>query len=205
MGKAVGIATNHYETLGLPRTASALQIQTCYRDAIALLQISPQGIDRQEEILDLTRAYSVLSNPEQRSRYDRTLDFDVVVLDKDIDKTDLADESLKYKKFCSLHYDDVLSKFNYFKSEMNLTLWIIKVISIFFFLNFLGTITVLYFLYKTLDHSDPLWLNRYLIQGIREHTFLMFLGMVVLNFWIFNYLWIKPSIKVHYSKNQIIE
>jgi hypothetical protein len=68
---------DHYEELGVPRTADAEAIRTAYR-ALAK-QLHPDlsegdGGDSKEAFLRLQEAYGVLSDPERRARYDRDLD-----------------------------------------------------------------------------------------------------------------------------------
>ena len=65
------MASNHYETLGVPRSASQEDIQRAYRTLARKwhpdVNQSPGAEDRFKAI---SEAYDVLSDPEQRRRYD---------------------------------------------------------------------------------------------------------------------------------------
>lgn len=65
------MASNHYETLGVPRDASQEDIQRAYRNLARKwhpdVNQRPGAEDRFKEI---SEAYDVLSDPEQRRRYD---------------------------------------------------------------------------------------------------------------------------------------
>ncbi|RGE22387.1 molecular chaperone DnaJ [Leucobacter sp. wl10] len=62
---------DHYETLGVPREATAEEIKRAYRRLARELHpdVNPSE-DAAERFKDVTHAYDVLSDPEQRQRYD---------------------------------------------------------------------------------------------------------------------------------------
>ena len=62
---------DHYETLGVSREASAEEIKKAYRKLARQLHpdVNPSE-DAAERFKDVTHAYDVLSDPEQRQRYD---------------------------------------------------------------------------------------------------------------------------------------
>lgn len=65
------IPLDYYRILGLPIQASAEQLQQAYRDRLLQLprrEYSEKAIAARKQILEV--AYSVLSDPKQRSRYD---------------------------------------------------------------------------------------------------------------------------------------
>lgn len=65
------IPLDYYRILGLPIQTSALQLQQAYRDRTVQLpqrEYSPAAIEARNQLIG--EAYSVLSDPEQRQRYD---------------------------------------------------------------------------------------------------------------------------------------
>lgn len=62
-----------YELLGVDRTASGEQIKRAYRKRARELHpdANPDDPRAEEQFKELSRAYEVLSDPDQRSRYDR--------------------------------------------------------------------------------------------------------------------------------------
>jgi DnaJ-class molecular chaperone len=71
--------TTHYETLGIPREASAWQVKHSYRRLVKMCHPDkfPSGslaqADAEKRIRDLNIAYSVLSKPASRETYDAKL------------------------------------------------------------------------------------------------------------------------------------
>jgi tetratricopeptide (TPR) repeat protein len=69
------LAKTHYETLGLKRTASAAEIKSAYRKIVLAHHPDRSKDPRSRPIfLAATEAYTVLSDPEQKLRYDESLD-----------------------------------------------------------------------------------------------------------------------------------
>ncbi len=68
--------TNHYETLGIPRSASAADVKSAYRRLVLLHHPDrSRSPDSKAVFLKVTAAYELLSNPEARSSYDEYLAF----------------------------------------------------------------------------------------------------------------------------------
>ena len=61
---------SHYDTLGVPRDASADAIKQAYRRRSA--QAHPDKVGDAEEMSAINRAYEVLGDAERRAEYDRT-------------------------------------------------------------------------------------------------------------------------------------
>ena len=71
--------TTHYETLGIPREASTERVKRSYRSLVKIYHPDkfPSGSAEQAEaekrIRDINGAYSVLSKPANRAKYDAKL------------------------------------------------------------------------------------------------------------------------------------
>lgn len=69
---------DHYSTLGVPRTASELQIRKAYR--VLVLKYHPDrnpgNLEAEETFKRIAEAYGTLSNKDTRARYDLTLQVD---------------------------------------------------------------------------------------------------------------------------------
>lgn len=71
--------TTHYETLGVPRVASAERVRRAYRSLVKIYHPDrfPSGSEAQAEaekrIRDINVAYGVLSKPLSRAEYDAKL------------------------------------------------------------------------------------------------------------------------------------
>ncbi|OAV98132.1 hypothetical protein PTTG_01157 [Puccinia triticina 1-1 BBBD Race 1] len=66
---------NHYRTLGLTKEASARQIKSNFYELSRTHHpdMNPSGASSAERFKKISEAYSVLSDPAQRKRYDETL------------------------------------------------------------------------------------------------------------------------------------
>jgi len=63
----------YYNTLGVPRNASAQQIKRAYREKAKQHHPDQQG-GNEAQIRRINEAYEILSTPKERARYDRSLD-----------------------------------------------------------------------------------------------------------------------------------
>jgi curved DNA-binding protein len=71
--------TTHYETLGIPRKASAERVKRSYRILVKIYHPdkfptgSREHAEAEKRIRDINEAYSVLSKPANRAKYDAKL------------------------------------------------------------------------------------------------------------------------------------
>lgn len=67
------VHTNYYDVLGVAHTATAEDVKAAFVKLAAEYQThgKPANIEAVEQFRTITRAYHVLSDAEQRSRYDR--------------------------------------------------------------------------------------------------------------------------------------
>ena len=72
----MGTASNHYNTLGLDRSATFSQIRAAFRVLAAEHHPdrNPDSEDALRQMQELNVAYETLSDPQRRRRYDRDLD-----------------------------------------------------------------------------------------------------------------------------------
>lgn len=69
---------NHYEILGVPRSATAAQIKRKYREMVRKFHpdVAKDKTTAHRLFLQINQSYEVLSNPARRKAYDETLDLD---------------------------------------------------------------------------------------------------------------------------------
>lgn len=200
MSKAIGILLTYYEILDLSRDSSQWEIEKRYLEFCKFLNeenFANALPNSQDVILEATKAYQVLSNPILRSNYDKTLDFDVVILDKEIEKTDLREASIAYKKLCAEHYELISNRFNHFKKEMNESLWLIKTTSLFFFINVFISLAFTYIIYNYLEPRI-----NYFSYNFDLKTGMIPISVILLsfNFILFKFTWQKSTQKKLFPK-----
>ncbi|MCC5813176.1 MAG: DnaJ domain-containing protein [Leptospira sp.] len=194
MNFAVGKRPNYYEILGVDRDSTQDLINERYKylcEHNEMLSRMDPWLRIEESIVEQSRAYKVLGDPRSRKNYDKKIDFDIVVLDKEIDKTDLAEVSLNYKRYCAAHYEDLVNKFNTFKKEMNESLWLIKTTSIFLIFDVISSVifTFMFYEYTRMNYN-----NFYNIM--KPWAFTVFVFFVYIQFLIFRYSWQLKRMKV---------
>ena len=75
---ATGYLDNFYARLGVPKNASPKQIRNAYHSAARRLHPDTNQSDEATELfLQVQEAYEILSNPEQRKAYNKTLPDDI--------------------------------------------------------------------------------------------------------------------------------
>ncbi|XP_063958603.1 dnaJ homolog subfamily C member 4-like [Lytechinus pictus] len=67
--------SNHYETLGLPKDATSLEIKAAYFELSKMLHpdANPQNPDQHDRFVQLSEAYGILSKTTSRREYDLSL------------------------------------------------------------------------------------------------------------------------------------
>jgi len=67
---------NHYEALGVPRDATQEEIKKKFRELAKKTHPDKTKEDSEKEMVELNKAYEVLSDKERREKYDRYLKVD---------------------------------------------------------------------------------------------------------------------------------
>jgi len=67
---------NYYETLGVPRDATKEEIKKKFRELTMKVHPDKTKEDSEEEMIELNKAYEVLSDEERREKYDKYLKVD---------------------------------------------------------------------------------------------------------------------------------
>jgi cellulose synthase/poly-beta-1,6-N-acetylglucosamine synthase-like glycosyltransferase len=199
--KAVGNPITYYELLEVDRYADTKSIRSAFHSKIQEFLAEPnlgQLPGGDNYYLDLIRAYSVLSDSKKRESYNKSLDYDVVILDSKIDQTELKKVATDFKQYCSFHYYEMTRNFEYFKNEMSESLWLIKSTSLFFFLNvFISIGLSLIFLYL----SGIGLLTGPVSNFLRENLILVNMIILFFSFLLFRLILQKRKIKSFKKKN----
>src|SRR5215212_5775369 len=67
------MATDHYATLGVPKTASAEDVQKAYRKLARKYHpdMNPDDATAKKKFQEVQSAFEILSDPDKRKRYDQ--------------------------------------------------------------------------------------------------------------------------------------
>ncbi len=191
-----GVKKDYYQILGVPRRADQDTIHKRFlelSDELEMIRTMDPWFPLEESILELTKAYQVLSDPSLREAYDKSLDFNIVILDKDIDKTELADISFEYKKHFLKNYDELVARFDHFKNELNTSLYIIKSTSIFLIFALISSAFFTYAFYQYIKFLSPV-----IFRKLSSLTIVFFVSMIVIQYFIFKKFW--QDKKLHRKK-----
>ncbi|XDD41347.1 J domain-containing protein [Leptospira sp. WS60.C2] len=126
-----------YQILGLPRDSQSKTIEEVYLKEVEFWEgiASAGSPEAKEKIIELTRAFLTLSNPEKRAKYDSELDFDFVLLDGKAKDPEIEEAYDLYRLSHKKSYQEILGEFTRFREEMGDTLWILKKTTIYLVLN----------------------------------------------------------------------
>lgn len=67
---------DYYKILGVSRTATQEEIKTRYRELVKKLHPDKSKEEKDDEMIQIIKAYRILSNKERREKYDRHLGVD---------------------------------------------------------------------------------------------------------------------------------
>ncbi|GBF49204.1 putative chaperone protein DnaJ [Leptospira ryugenii] len=159
---------NYYETLGLQRNASTLEIVESFeRSKTFWEQLKSEHLTvAEEKIFEITNAYSTLIDPVKRNLYNETLDYEFVLLDgKPIDE-DMEFAYVNYQQNQRKSYPEVLKEFQLFKKGLGQMLWLLKMTTAYFLFSlFLYSciVLVLTFLWEQKEWEDsPIFIPSYM-------------------------------------------
>ncbi|TGN18671.1 DnaJ domain-containing protein [Leptospira idonii] len=129
----------YYEILGIDRNSSVEQIRSQFQDLHRFWSQMARANASQAEaqILEITRAFSVLSDPEERQKYDLSLDFEFVLLDGKTKDPDMEEAYDVYRSTHKKTYQEILNEFSFFKDELGDTLWLLKTTTVYLVLSLL--------------------------------------------------------------------
>ncbi|TGM52870.1 J domain-containing protein [Leptospira adleri] len=138
---AVNTKLDHYQILNLSRNSDIAKIESAYREFLETLEAEPWNpsleLDREEG----TRAYIVLSSPKTREEYDKTLDYEFLLLDT----TKVPEEFESFYKVQKLtegeETREFYSRFLEFKKDLENTLRNLRV-TVLFFLSAFSLLTI---------------------------------------------------------------
>ena len=98
-----------------------------------------------EKIIELNYAYSVLTNPSMREKYDRGLDFEFVLLDGKPKDEDIFEAYSIYKQNHQKSYKVIFEEFQNFKYDLSDTLWLLKSTTLYLLLSLFFYSSILIF------------------------------------------------------------
>ncbi|MBM9578374.1 DnaJ domain-containing protein [Leptospira sp. 201903070] len=138
---AVNTKLDYYQILNLSRSSDLRKIESAYREFLETLEAEPWNpsleLDREEG----TRAYLVLSSPKKREEYDKTLDYEFLLLDT----TKVPEEFESFYNVQKLSEGEetreFYSRFLEFKKDLEDTLRNLR-ITVLFFLSAFSFLTI---------------------------------------------------------------
>lgn len=188
-----------YGILGVTKETSKENLDLIYSRELEFWQkLDEAGIpEAKDKIIELTRAYITLSDPEKKQEYDKQLDFEFVLLDG---KTKDPDMELAYDVYRLSHqksYQEILREFTKFREEMGDTLWILKKTTIYMVFNLLaysGFVLFHSFLIET-EEKGKVWTDHTSnwISGI-------FLLLSAIGYLIFRFRFLKKELEKRKEK-----
>ncbi|MBL0955282.1 MAG: DnaJ domain-containing protein [Leptospira sp.] len=183
-----------YEILGISRDFPTNGIEAVYlRELLFWEQLEKAGSqEAKDKILELTRAYLTLSDPNKRDVYDSELDFEFVLLDGKAKDPEMEEAYDIYRLGHKKTYQEILSEFSKFKGEMGDTLWVLKKTTIYLVINLLLYSGIV--LFQSLLHQNE-------VETSKENDILfnflsyLFLGFSGIGYLLFRFLYIPKQLK----------
>lgn len=128
-----------YAILGVTKESTPETIEAIYLKELEFWErLQAAGVsEAKDKILELTRAYLTLADPEKRKDYDSQLDFEFVLLDGKAKDPEMEEAYDVYRLGHHKTYQEIISEFTRFREEMGDTLWILKKTTIYMVLNLL--------------------------------------------------------------------
>ncbi|MDV6236766.1 molecular chaperone DnaJ [Leptospira ellisii] len=138
---AVNVKPNYYKLLNLSRSSDFQAIECAFEKFLEGLESDPwnpsRDLDREEGI----RAYLTLSSPETREEYDKTLDYEFLLLDPG----KIPEEFEAFYKVQKLSEGEetklFYNRFLEFKKDLETTLWNLRT-TVLFFLSAFSILTI---------------------------------------------------------------
>ncbi|MCW7503986.1 J domain-containing protein [Leptospira paudalimensis] len=183
-----------YEILGISRDFPTNGIEAVYlRELLFWEQLEKAGSqEAKDKILELTRAYLTLSDPNKRDVYDSELDFEFVLLDGKAKDPEMEEAYDIYRLGHKKTYQEILSEFSKFKGEMGDTLWVLKKTTIYLVINLLLYSGIV--LFQSLFHQNEMETSK---ENDILFNFLsyLFLGFSGIGYLLFRFLYIPKQLK----------
>ncbi|TGN08394.1 DnaJ domain-containing protein [Leptospira ilyithenensis] len=184
----------YYETLCVSRTAKQEEIISQYEDLkgfwVSLLPKVP--FEAETKLIELTRAFQVLNNPDNRKHYDESLDFDFVLLDGKTKDPEMEEAYSVYRATHGKTYIEILTEFSRFKEELGDTLWMLKTSTLYL----LGILFVYTILTLSLSFLET-WTRNYetFYQNTNRYLVPAFLVLGSAGFLLFRNFFLIPKAK----------
>ncbi|EMJ94138.1 molecular chaperone DnaJ [Leptospira alstonii] len=138
---AVNTKPDYYRLLDVSRSSDLRRIESAYQDYLEKLESDPWNPSRELDREEGTRAYLTLSSPEVREEYDKTLDYEFLLLDT----TKIPEEFESFYNVQKLSEGDetreFYSRFLEFKRDLENTLKNLR-ITVLFFLSAFSLLTI---------------------------------------------------------------
>ncbi|WP_078125598.1 J domain-containing protein [Leptospira alexanderi] len=138
---AVNTKLDYYRLLDVSRNSDFEKIETAYREYLEKLESDPWNPSRELDREEGTRAYLTLSSPESREEYDKTLNYEFLLLDT----TKIPEEFESFYNVQKLSEGEetreFYSRFLEFKKDLENTLKNLR-ITVLFFLSAFSLLTI---------------------------------------------------------------
>ncbi|TGL54977.1 molecular chaperone DnaJ [Leptospira kemamanensis] len=184
----------YYEILGVSRDSSRETIEEVFLKEIQFFRLleTSGSLEAQEKILELTKAYLTLSDPQKRKKYDGELDFEFVLLDGKAKDPEIEEAYDAYRLGHKKSYQEILKEFTKFREEMGETLWVLKKTTIYLVGNLLVYSGLV--LYRSItSHTNPMEAKEDSSQF--DTLSLFFLGFSFLGYLFFRFTYLPKQLE----------